>query len=301
MQGLIELVTKKNLGEIRTNQDLRKYTTYRIGGIARNIIFPNSKESLSEIIKYCTEENIKFNILGHGSNIIVPNFAFDEPILKLDHLDSLEITDEYIEVGAGYALIKLALEIAKMGISSLAFASGIPGSVGGAIFMNAGAYKEDMSDCVISVDVIDSEGVVTTINNNEMEFGYRQSVLKQRRDLIVVSAKLKIIKEDVIETLELIKDRRDRRLSAQPLKVPSAGSVFRNPFGAQAWQLIDECGLRSTQIGGAMVSDKHTNFIVNVDYASFEDLIKLITFVQETVKAEKNINLLLEQEIVDWK
>jgi UDP-N-acetylmuramate dehydrogenase len=301
MQGLLDLIKRHHLGEVKENQDLRKYTTYRVGGIARHIIMPNSEKALSEIVDYCYEHHIKFNVIGHGSNIIVPNYAFDDPILKLDNLKKLIVRDDYFEVGSGYSLIKLALELARQGIATLTFASGIPGSVGGAIFMNAGAYKEDISDYLISVDVIDTEGVVSTISAEDMEFGYRQSVLKQRRDLLVVSARFKIVKKPVPEILELISSRRRRRLDSQPLKQPSAGSVFRNPFGEQAWQLIDECGLRGETVGGAKVSEKHTNFIINDDQATFEDITKLIEKVQETVREERNINLLLEQEIVDWK
>jgi len=301
MLDLLSLIKQKNLGEIKENQDLRKYTTYRVGGIARYIILPDSEASLARIVEYCYDNHIKFNVIGHGSNVIVPNFAFDEPLIKLDRLDKIIIRDDYFEVGSGYSLIKLALELARKGISTLTFASGIPGSVGGSIFMNAGAYKEDISQHIISVEVIDKEGKVSTIMAEDMEFGYRQSLLKQRRDLVVVSAKFRIERKPVAEILELIQDRRQRRLNAQPLKQPSAGSVFRNPFGEQAWRLIDECGLRGESVGGAMVSDKHTNFIVNYDHATFEDITKLIEKVQEKVKEERNINLLLEQEIVDWK
>lgn len=296
---MIENFIKENNIECYKDASLKKYNTYKIDTKCNYLIFPKNREEIINIIKFLKTNNLKFLVLGNGSNIIFSKEYYDGVIVKLDKLNNLNINDNIVEVEAGYSLIKLAMETANLGLSGLQFASGIPGSVGASVAMNAGAYKHSLSEIIESVEVLNPNYELITMTKNELNFNYRDSFFKHNKDYIVISSKIKLTKGDKKEILEKINTRRLRRLETQPLEYPSAGSVFRNPEGMHAGALIEECNLKGYSIGGAMISKKHANFIINYNNATGKDIIELINIAKESVLKKYNIELVLEQIIID--
>ena len=242
---------------------------------------------------------MKYKILGNGSNLIFSDKGYNGILIKLDNFNKLEFNDNYVTVGAGYSLTKLSLRTARRGYTGLEFASGIPGTVGGAIFMNAGAYKMDMGYITTTVKVLDPNLEVQILTNQDLEFHYRSSFLQKVKNYICIEATLLLRKGDTETIMEVINDRKKRRIESQPLEYPSAGSVFRNPEGDYAGRLIEEIGYKGYSIGDAMVSLKHANFIINKGNASGDDIKKLIKEIKTKVKEKYNIDLKVEQEFVE--
>lgn len=297
--NIIDEIKKFNFGEVLENVDISKYTTYNVGGHALAMIFPKDIYSLIELMKFINHYHIKYKVIGRGSNLIFSSELYDGILIKLDHFDELEINGNEITVGAGFQLIKLATRLSRIGYTGIEFATGIPGSVGGAIFMNAGAYKSDMGYIVKSVKVLTPELKVIELTNYDLDFHYRTSFLQKNPGYICLQATLILKKGDPDEIMQLIDDRKKRRITSQPLEYPSAGSVFRNPEGDFAGRLIEEAGYKGKRIGGAMVSTKHANFVINFDHATGEDIKKLILEIKQVVKEKYNIDLKIEQEFVE--
>jgi len=296
---MIEQIKTMKIGKIKENVLLKEYTTYKVGGKARLLVSPNNITDLILLLDFIKTNNIKYKIIGNGSNLIFSDNGFDGVIIKLDNFDYLEINDNYVKAGAGCSLIKLALKVSKSGLSGMEFATGIPGTLGGAIYMNAGAYKSDMGYVVSEVKVLTPDLQIKTIYNRDLDFHYRSSFFQKNPDYIILEAKIVLKKGDKKEIMDLIESRKQRRVLTQPLEYPSAGSVFRNPENAFAGELIEKVGYKGKKIGGAMVSEKHANFIVNYDNAKAEEIIKLINDIKKIVKEEYNIELKCEQEIVE--
>ena len=296
---MIEQIKKLKIGKIVENPIMKKYTTYKVGGEALALIYPDNINSLIKLLNFIKENNIKYKILGNGSNVIFKDELYDGVVINLSKLDNFECDDTIVTVGAGYNLIKLSLKTAKLGLSGLEFASGIPGTVGGAVYMNAGAYKSDMGYVVSEVKVLTPSLEIKTMYNKDMNFHYRTSFLKQNPGYICLEAKIVLKRGNKDEILSLLEDRKQRRLMSQPLEYPSAGSVFRNPDNDYAGRLIEEIGYKGKNIGGAYVSEKHANFIVNKGDATANDIKKLISEIQDKVKEKYDIELILEQEIVE--
>lgn len=301
MEKIIKLIDKHKIGKVLCDEPLKKYNTYKIGGIAKCIVFPKNEEKLLTLLKIIKDNNIKYKILGKGSNVIFSSKPYDGIIIKLDEFNYMRLDDTVVTVGAGYSLMKLALEMTKKGLSGLEFATGIPGSVGGAVFMNAGAYKSDMGYVVSEIKAISPDLKIVTLYNKDLDFHYRTSFLQKYPDYICIEAKLVLKNGDKKEMLEIIEDRKQRRLMSQPLEYPSAGSVFRNPQDIPAGKLIEDIGLKGKTIGGAMVSKKHANFIINYNNATSEDIYNLINTVKEEVKNKTGVELKQEQEFVNWE
>lgn len=302
MDNIIKKIESLNIGKIEENVELRKYTTYKVGGKARAIIYPKDIKSLIKLMKIIKEENIPYKILGNGSNLLFSDKEYNGLIIKLSDFNNIEfLRGNKIRVGAGFSLIKLSLLAAKKALTGLEFAAGIPGSVGGSIFMNAGAYKSDMGYIVKEVKVLTPDLKVITLENKEMNFHYRSSFLQKHRDFICLEVLLKLEKgnKQAIETV--IKERKKRRLESQPLEYPSAGSVFRNPEGMYAGELIEKLGLKGKRKGGAMVSTKHANFIINYQNASSKDIKYLIDYVHDQVLEKYQVDMKVEQEFVNWE
>ena len=295
----IKEIKKLKVGDILENIDIRKYTTYKVGGIAKLLIKPDNVKSLIKLLKYIKINNIKHKILGNGSNLIFTDDLYDGILIKLDKLNNLKIKDMNVEVGAGYNLIKLSLETARLGLTGLEFASGIPGTIGGAIYMNAGAYNSDMGYIVKNVLVLTPDLEIKEMTNKEMNFHYRTSFLQKNPGYICLKVELMLKKGKKEAILEVIRERKIRRLETQPLEFPSAGSVFRNPKDDYAGRLIEEIGYKGYKIGGAQVSEKHANFIVNKDRATGSDVKNLILEIKNKVKEKYDIELKVEQEFVD--
>lgn len=278
---------------------LKKYNTYKIDAKAKYLVFPKDSVELISLISYLKSNKCKFLVLGNGSNVIFNFEYYDGVIIRLDRFNSISINDNVIEVGTGYSLIKLANEVALLGLSGLEFASGIPGCVGASVAMNAGAYNHSLAEVVESVMVLTPDNEIITMTNKELEFNYRESFLKHNKDYIIISCKIILSHGNKEEILELISNRRIRRMESQPLNYPSAGSVFRNPEGNYAGKLIEDCGFKGYKLGGAMVSLKHANFIINYDGATGRDIVLLINKIKNSVKEKYGIDLILEQIIID--
>lgn len=296
---MISKIKKLKVGKVIEKPLMKNYTTYKVGGEALCMVFPNSVNSLIKLIEFLKENNIKYKVLGNGSNVIFKDEYYDGVIIKLSSLDSLDIKDTVVTVGAGYNLIKLALKTASLGLTGLEFASGIPGTVGGAVFMNAGAYKSDMGYVVSEVKVLNPSLEVETLYNRNLEFHYRTSFLKTHPGYICLEAKIVLRHGTAKAIMSVIEDRKQRRLMSQPLEYPSAGSVFRNPENDYAGRLIESIGYKGFNINGACVSEKHANFIINKGGATSNDIKKLISEIQSKVKEKYNIDLILEQEIIE--
>lgn len=295
---MIEQLKNLNIGEVLENVDLKKFNTYRISGNAACIVFPNNLFNLIELLEFLKNNNIKYKVIGKGSNLIF-NDGYDGVLIKLDKFDKFIIQGNEITIGAGCSLIKVSNQLARLGYTGFEFATGIPGSVGGAIFMNAGAYKSDMGYIVKSVTVLTPDLKVKELTNYDLDFHYRTSFIQKNPGYICLEATIILKKGNSEEILQLIDDRKKRRLESQPLEYPSAGSVFRNPEGDFAGRLIEESGLKGKQIGGAMVSNKHANFVINYGGATGKEIKELIILIKDTVKDKYNIDLKCEQEFVE--
>lgn len=301
MQDIIKFIKKNDIGKLKENVKLSNYTTYKVGGPATLLVYPKNTEKLILLLKELKSSNIKHKVLGFGSNLIFSDDVYDGVIIKLDSFDDLKINDTVITVGAGYSLVKLSYACLKEGLTGLEFASGIPGSIGGAVFMNAGAYKSDMACVVSEVKVLTPNLEVKTLYNKDLDYKYRSSFLKHNPDYICLQAKIVLRHGDKKEIKDLMERRRQKRLMMQPLEYPSAGSVFRNPDNDFAGRLIEECNLKGYNIGGAKVSEKHANFIINYNKAKASDVKNLICYVHDKVKEETGVDLKIEQEFVNWE
>ncbi len=281
------------------NISLKKYNTYRIDILAKYMVFPKNTKELIEIINFARTNNIKYMILGNGSNVIFNTTYYDGIIIKLDNFNNMSIKGNKVYAEAGCSLIKLAISTINAELSGLEFACGIPGTVGASISMNAGAYNLDISNSLESISVLTPQNEIITLNKKKLEFSYRDSFLKRNPDYVVLSANFLLKKGNREEMLLQMEERKKRRKDTQPLEYPSAGSVFRNPPSMYAGELIEKCNLKGYCIGDATVSTKHANFIVNKGNATGKDIVSLINKIKEEVKNKYKIELILEQIIVE--
>lgn len=297
--NFIKELKKIKCGKIITDINLKDYTSYKLNGKAKVIVFPKNKQELINLIKFIKDNNIKYKIIGNGSNLIFVKPVYEGILIKLSEFDELEINKNIIEVGAGYNLIKLALKVSRLGLTGMEFATGIPGSVGGAVYMNAGAYKSDMGYIVKKIKVLTPNLEIKEMTNRELDFHYRTSFLQKNPGYICLSATIVLRKGNKDIIMEIINDRKKRRLETQPLEYPSAGSVFRNPKDDFAGRLIEEIGYKGKTNGGAQVSEKHANFIINIKEATGKDIYELINEIKSKIKEKYDIELKVEQEIVE--
>lgn len=300
MQDAIKEIISRHLGKVLINEKISNYTTYRVGGKIRAICYPKGEEELIELVKLLKERKIKYFVLGNGSNVLFSDKVYDGIIIKLDNFNKISIKDNIIEVGAGYPLIKLSRDAMRNSLIGLEFASGIPGTVGGAVFMNAGAYGEDMSKIVESVRVLTSDFEIKEFTNKQMKFSYRTSLLQSHLDYVCIGATLKLDYGKQEEIEKIMSERLAQRRATQPLTLPSAGSVFRNPDGMYAGKLIEDMGLKGYTVGRAMVSEKHANFIVNMGNAKASDIKKIIDLIKQKAMVKYGIRLRVEQRLINW-
>lgn len=278
--------------EARKYEPLSKHTTFKIGGVADTYVKVTSLSKLSTILKECRESDIDYMIIGNGSNILASDDGYRGVVIRLDG-DFRKIAlvdDDTVYCGAGATLAALCKFALNNGLSGLEFAWGIPGSVGGAVFMNAGAYGGEMKDVVYSVNHLTKNGEPGRTEKDALQFGYRTSVYRQN-NAIITGATLKLRKDNPEDIRARMDDYLGRRSSKQPLEYPSAGSVFKRPEGAYAGALIEQCGLKGHSHGGAQVSEKHAGFIINKANANANDVKSLIREVQTKVYDETGYNL----------
>lgn len=290
----------KEYGEVKEFVDLKKYNTYGIGGISKYLVMPEDIDDLSSLIKYLNKEGIPWYVLGGGSNVILPDEDFDGVIIKLDKLNRVVIDNDIIIAESGVSLGMFVNTLLDHGFVNYAHLMGIPGTLGGAIVGNAGAYNVSIFDYLISVSIIDADGNKKILNKEDIKYDYRYTEFKGKNS-IVVAASFKGIYGDVALVREQIQLNLEKRRNTQPLEYKNAGSVFKNPPEYSAGYLIDHAGLKGLTVGGAKVSEKHANFIINYDNATSRDIIKLIGIIKNTVEDKFNIELNLEQVIVKWE
>lgn len=278
------------------HEPMSRHTTFRVGGEAECMAVVETKEELSQLVSYLGRIEQEYFVLGNGSNLLVGDKGYRGIILKLgSRLSAVGVEKNHIAAGAGALLSRVAYAARDAGLSGLEFAAGIPGSIGGAIVMNAGAYGGEMKQVVQMVRVMDKEGEILTLDNDTMEFGYRTSIIRNR-PFIVLGVVLKLTPGDQGEISAKMDDLMKQRKGKQPLEYPSAGSTFKRPEGYYAGKLIMDAGLRGYRIGGAQVSEKHCGFVINAGGASAADIREVIEEVQERVLDRFHVRL--EPEVI---
>ena len=297
-----EDLEKLDVGEMIEDEPMYKHTTYKVGGPARIYLKVKDVDSLIKTIKYCGKHRVKYLVIGRGSNLLFSDREYEGLIISLNEcFNEIKVNGSTMIAQAGVPMISLSYQAAKIGLSGFEFMGGIPGSIGGGIYMNAGAYKYDLASVVKTVTILNEKHEVVTFNNEQMDFSYRHSICQDNRKLIVLEVTFELTAKSPDEIKAVLDKRKERRMSSQPWNMPSAGSVFRNPQDKPAWQYIDECGLRGYEIGGAQVSPKHSNFIVNNGYASAKDIYDLIMLVQEKVNEKFGVKLRREVGLINWE
>lgn len=284
---------------VRYDEPLKNHTTFKIGGNCIALIEPREVSDIVETIKICRENNIKFFVIGNGSNLLVPDEGYNGVIIKLKgEFSTIQVEGEYLIVNSGAKLSEVYTVAYENSLTGFEFASGIPGTIGGAIYMNAGAYGGEMKDIVESVQVLDLDNFeLRELKNEELEFSYRKSII-QRKNYIVTTIKLKLQKGNKEEINAVYEDLRERRNSKQPLNFGSAGSTFKRPEGHFASKLIEDAGLKGYHINDAWVSEKHSGFVVNKGNASYKEVMELIEYVQKVVFEKFGVKLETEVRIL---
>ncbi|MBM7684397.1 MAG: UDP-N-acetylmuramate dehydrogenase [Epulopiscium sp.] len=280
---------------IKINEPMKDHTSFKAGGCADFFIVPENSTQLIELVQFLKESQVPYYIMGNGSNLLVRDKGFRGVIIQIyRNMSDVKIDGEEVWAEAGILLSSLSNKIMNSHLTGFEFASGIPGTLGGAIYMNAGAYGGEMKQVLVSADVVDEDGKIITLTNEELKLGYRSSILQQKK-YIVLSAKLKLQEGDIDEIKARINYLTEQRKAKQPLELPSAGSTFKRPEGYYAGKLIMDAGLRGYSIGDAQVSEKHCGFVVNKGNASAGDIIKLIHHIQNTVK--EKFGVFMEPEV----
>lgn len=302
MNKVIAFLNDHQFLSYRVNEPMKKHTYMKVGGEADVLFIPEDKDQLITTLKFLISEKIPYKVIGNGSNLLFSDQRFEGVIIKnTKALNHVEIEGDGVIAGSSLMLVKLAIELQRQGLSGLEFVHGIPGTVGGALYMNAGAYNREMKDALLWVKVIDQEGEVKTLTVDECVYSYRNSIFKSSRpDLLILEGKFKLEHKDPEEIKELMNRRKERRTEAQPLEYPSCGSVFKNPLGTHAYIFIDRAGLRGYRIGGAKFSDKHCNFIINDQGATAADVKALIDLAEEKVFETSGIELQREVEYFNF-
>lgn len=298
MRQFITDLELENVGTIKYNEPLADYTTWKIGGSADIFIVPTTKEQLAAAIRLLHIHGVPWISIGKGSNLLISDKGFRGAAIKLgEGFNELRMDGTEVTVGGSYSLIKLSVIAGRAGLSGLEFAGGIPGTVGGAVFMNAGAHGSDVSRILKTAEVVLETGELVNMTNEQLQFEYRHSILQERRG-IVTEAVFQLSYGDRKAIDAEMAVHRTRRLQTQPLQLKVAGSVFRNPANGYAAQLIEKAGLKGLQVGGAVVSTQHANFIVNTGQATARDVLTLIDTIRRTVKERFDIELVPEVLIV---
>jgi len=292
---LYQLFQDKDFGKILFNEPMKEHTSFKIGGPADVMIIPDSEGRIVEAVKFCRENNIKYFIMGNGTNLLVKDGGIRGVVIKIANgFNRIDIDGTRVVCQSGALLSTVANRLLKESLTGFEFASGIPGTIGGAITMNAGAYGGEMKDIVLKVRALDQNNKIVELTKDDMDFRYRGSRVVDE-GLVVLAAEFQLEKGEYSKIEERMKDLTHQRTSKQPLEFPSGGSTFKRPEGYYAGKLIDDAGLRGIRYGDAQVSEKHCGFIVNTGKATFHDVYMLIQTVQKIV--HDKFGVLLEPEI----
>lgn len=297
--NVIHLLEKKiNREYIIEDEMMNKHTTFKVGGPADLYVIPRSEEELVYAIEVCKSENVPYYVIGNGSNLLVTDKGFRGVIIEVyRQMSDITVEGNCITAYAGALLSKIANTALEHGLTGLEFAHGIPGALGGAVTMNAGAYDGEMKQVLESATVIDDKGQVRTLSADELELEYRKSIIS-RLGYTVIKATMRLEGGDKEAISAKMKDLMQRRRDKQPLEYPSAGSTFKRPVGHFAGKLIMDAGLRGYQLGGAQVSEKHCGFVINKDHATCQDILDLIHYIQEEVKSKFDVQIEPEVKMI---
>jgi UDP-N-acetylmuramate dehydrogenase len=299
MNVLVNELLEAKVGKVWINEPLANHTTWKIGGPADVIIQPKDKEGLTSSMRLIQAHHIPYLAIGRGSNILVRDGGIRGVVIKMgEGLNHLQIKGDLVVVDAGYSFIKLATVVGKKGLTGLEFAGGIPGTVGGAVYMNAGAHGSDVSRVLQSAEILFDDGELATLSNEELKFSYRTSILQKERKGVCLEATFQLEHGDRKMITEALSTHKNYRRKTQPLQLPCCGSVFRNPKPYSAGQLIEEAGLKGYRVGDAQVSLLHANFIVNVGKASASDVLTLIDHIQTTIHSTYGVDMHPEVQVV---
>ncbi|MBL4936293.1 UDP-N-acetylmuramate dehydrogenase [Clostridium sp. YIM B02515] len=291
---LYKIVQSEN---VAVDEPMKNHTSFKVGGPVDILVTPESYDEIVKVIKLCNEENMTYYIIGRGSNLIVRDGGFRGMVIKLTKLDKIKVEDERLIVQSGVDLCKVSEAALENSLKGFEFACGIPGTVGGAVTMNAGAYNGEISQVIESALVVDKNGKLITLNKEELELGYRMSAI-QKYGYTVLEVTFKLIKGEYSSIKERIDDLTKKREDKQPLEYPSAGSTFKRPEGHYTGKLIEESKLKGFSIGGAQVSEKHAGFIINKGDATAKDILDLIAYIQNTIKSNFDVELHPEVRII---
>ncbi|MEG1834849.1 MAG: UDP-N-acetylmuramate dehydrogenase [Oscillospiraceae bacterium] len=296
----LDNIIKKYACEFRLNASMSEFTSIKTGGIARYIVMPNCNDAIKDILNFCIGNKIKYYVIGNASNLLISDDGLDGVVIRITSaLSKIEyLGNGFVRCESGASLSKLCVFALKHNLSGLEFAYGIPGTAGGAAFMNAGAYGGEMKDVLFSCEHIDKNGNFGELSQSQLDLSYRHSAYSDN-DFIITALTVKLNAGNYNEIKSLMDDKMSRRIEKQPLDFPSAGSIFKRPEGFFAGALIEECGLKGASVGGAMVSKKHAGFIINNGNATTTDVLKLIELIQNKIFSEKNIHLETEVKYLD--
>jgi UDP-N-acetylmuramate dehydrogenase len=298
METLAKKLETANIGVIKQGEPLANHTTMKIGGPAELFVEPKNIESVKKMMGIVKQADAPWRVIGRGSNLLVKDKGVKGVVIKLEKgTDHLNVDGETVRVGGGYSLIKLVTLLSRQGLSGLEFAGGIPGSVGGAVYMNAGAHGSDMSKILKRAYILFHDGEMKWLTNEELQFSYRTSIL-QKQQAVVLEAELELEKGDRDTIVAEMQKNKDYRRDTQPWNYPCCGSVFRNPLPNHAGALIEKAGLKGYQMGGAQISEMHANFIVNTGNATAKNVLDLIEFIKSTILEKYNVPLETEVEII---
>ncbi|MCZ9310772.1 UDP-N-acetylmuramate dehydrogenase [Weissella koreensis] len=284
--------------DIKSQEKLANYTNTQVGGPAEWAFWPHHVQELMNVLEFAHSENLPITVLGNASNLVIGDAGLKGIVIFLSHLNKIEVTDQLIKAGAGATLIDVTQAALEANLSGIEWAAGIPGSVGGAVYMNAGAYGGESADWISSITVLTPDNEIKVYQQAELEFGYRHSLVQRTGD-VILDATFQL-KPGEFKSIEmLMEDFNTRRALRQPLEYPSCGSTFKRPEGYYAGRLIMDAGLQGFTIGGAQVSTKHAGFIVNVNQATADDYIGVIRHVQEVVAQKFEVQLETEVRILN--
>ena len=283
--------------EIKIDENMSNHIHFKVGGPVDILLIPSKVSQVVETLKICKNENIPYFIIGNGSNLLVKDGGIRGVVIKLSNLLSIEVNGNIIKASSGTLLEDVSKKAVENSLTGFEFACGIPGSVGGAVFMNAGAYDGEIKNVIKEAEVLDRDGNIKVLSKEELELGYRTSKV-MKDNLVVISATFELSKGDKEKIRERVNELTEKRESKQPLEYPSAGSTFKRPEGYFAGKLIQDAGLKGASLGGAAVSEKHSGFVINKDGATAEDVLNLIAHVQNEVKKQFGVELHTEVRII---
>ncbi len=294
IKSIEEIVGSDN---IKLDELMKKHTTFKVGGPADLLVYPSTYEMVKKVIAACKANNVEYFLMGNGSNLIVKDGGFRGVVIKVDRLNEIKVSDSFVTAQCGAVLSSVAKAALENSLTGLEFASGIPGYIGGAVAMNAGAYGGEMSQVLEKVLVIDNENNIIELTIDELELGYRTSAIL-KYGYIVLETTMRLTQGEKNEIKTRMNDLAVQRRTKQPLEYPSAGSTFKRPVGYFAGKLIQDAGLRGATIGGAQVSEKHSGFVINTGDATASDILNLIKHVQDEVYKQFGVELNTEVRII---